>query len=672
MPHIVGQACGGTTHRRTRNHVLLALGATIVVCLQLMGLPSAHAQSANDDTTERADQSLSAPSVPAQQLDRHWRVWRRQLEEDQSGTGSLETLAVDSVSVGRPNPRLHVMAALHMLGPGGGTRLESNSLRRTTYETLAEIAPDLPYPRLGHAWTTIRVAPLSIGESLTAYADGLSRSVRWLDTRVSWGGRFATALLIALLALCFVGLAASLLRHLPIAGYDLARGLPRGITATQMGVALLLVIATAAVATGSVIVGVSALFIVVSWTQRLIERLPGLVFAALLIVAPSIAPLLNAATTYADSPAQRAHHAMYVGCDDACRKELQSTSSGDPRLDATLDYATALSLVRRGETGALKHAMSLLRELEDSTNRADDWSEALNPWRTQLIGVIHAARGEFDSAVKAFEDAATRLPDSFAAHFNLMKTHRRIGNETAAAKAHDLTAAIDEHRLDKRESLGAYDVNTQLVPPPLPNDLIWRAHTAAVLPMSDGLWSQTWSLLHGEGSNSRMWGIGLAIALLLTWGGRWFQIASRPCPNCAGPKEPRDIKRTDGHAYCHPCYRAFISSGSLHHRRRVRVEQTLRRRGNRRSTTQRAGSAVAPGFGHFLAGYSGRGAFISGATAFGIALLFELSLVGPPPAALFGTDWLGWTWIAVATAGPAVIVALWTAARGIEPYERSP
>jgi len=672
MPHIVGQACGGAIRRRARPLGLLVLGTSILVCLQLVGLPSAHAQSANHDTDGPADQSLSAPSVPAQQLDRHWRVWRRQLEEEQSGTGPLETLAVDSVSVGRPNPRLHVMAALHALGPGGGTRLESNSLRRTTYETLAEIAPDLPYPKLGHAWTTIRVAPFSIGESLTAYADGVNRSVRWLDTRVSWGGRIATTLLIALLALCAVGLAASLLRHLPIAGYDLARRLPRGITAAQMVAALLLVIAIAAVATGSVIVGVSALFIVVSWAQRFIERLPGLVFAAGLIVAPSVAPLLNAATTYAGSPAQRAHHAMYVGCDDACREDLQSTSTDDPHMDATLDYATALSLVRRGESSALENAMSLLRGLEDSTKQTDDWSEAFNPWRTQLIGVIHAARGDLDSAAKAFEDTAIRLPDSFAAHFNLMKTHRRIGNETAAAKAHDLAAAIDEQRLDQRESLGANDTNTQLVPPPLPQDLVWRTHTAAVTPTSDGLWSQTWSLLHGDSSNSRMWGIGLAIALLLTWAGRWFHLASRPCPNCAGPREPRDFERTDGHVYCHPCYRAFISAGSLHHRRRVRVEQTLRRRGNRRSTTQRAGSAVAPGFGHFLAGYPGRGVLLTGATAFGIALLFEWSLVGPPSAALFGTDWLGWTWIAVATAGPAVIVALWTAARGIEPYERSP
>ena len=616
------------------------------------------------DTTVYEKTPVPASSVDRVTLDVHWRLWKRVFSEGEAGIEELEALAHDAISIGYRNLPSYATTVYSMTASKVASGELSVREGAKLYEAARKLAPDLPYPEMAYSAHLFRHNSGRMPAIVGGYKRGVEKSVRWLDTRLSWELKFTSYALLALLVALLFFLLAQILRYFGIVAYDCARLLPKGFSSNQTVILIVALVVVPGLLLRSPLVSILILLAILSLVQRVNERVVTAFFFGILLALPTIDARMSDQVAWPQSNSQQLMHAQYTFCDQECAADIESQwleSAGD---DPVLTYTLALIQYRQGSQKRLSNVIELLEG-------RDSWPKSMQGSVENLLGATLVAQAKAQEAVAHLEKAKELDPSSPAAPFNLMRAYQMEDDGAAASAALDEAISVNLAAVRTHLGLDRRDVNSFLLVEPLAAELFWQRHREAdAEPVS--VISPVWSALSGPRLPLEraplLGGIGLVIVLLslpLYLSGR----ASSPCPKCGMARDPQDAPKTANHRYCLPCYHTFVSGASLDYNARVHNEQVLGRRERFQDVMRRVLSVIMPGTGHSQAGH-GLGCFVlTVLTVFGAIILVRPMGLWRPPYELFTDNWAAQKSVAWALVSIGGFFALMAATRGISPTQ---
>ena len=625
-------------------------------------------ESFDDATGETEPKGLPEASVSRINLDLNLRHWREAISDEESDE-RLGQLVADARGFGYENAPAYATAVERAVT---STNQLATDHALDTFDSTQRLAPDLPYPYLAETRYLVDDHPSKIESIVVTYAEAVQRAVFWPST-----GMLLVAFGLFALIACLAGglgvvLVGQTIRHLPLAAHDLARQLPELISPGQILAALLLAIAAAVLGTHSPLVGLLVVLALVSLSQNWSERSVAMAAVLFLAALPFAERQLMRLAAFPGSDSEMLLEAQYLRCGEECREQMDDRFAA-PGDDPTVRFTRALALVRTGAQGGIDRALELI----DNPGSAPS---TLRGHLHNLRGAALLADGRTEDAIEQFQQATTRMDDSVAAWFNLMRAARRSGRDELASKASSEASARDTSAVQRHSELDRKDPSSHLMLPPLPLSHFWNRHREATVGGVDAAsaegaqtkLAQAWGYLAGPNrpfDDATRLGVVAAFALLALSLFSMLGYTSTPCPNCGLAREPDDPEQTGGHPHCLPCYRTFVGGAELGYRARVHYETLLGRRSTIQEVLRRSLSVLVPGAGHALAGRVFAGFALGGTLAVGLFVGLYPDWLWQPPRSLEGPDFLGLRWAGWGLVASAGLVALWSAYRDIVPVE---
>ncbi|MFW5966772.1 MAG: hypothetical protein ACOCV2_04595, partial [Persicimonas sp.] len=187
----------------------------------------------DESEEDHEEKTIPPSSVEPVNLNVHWRLFSRAVDEGETGTSELEALTGDAFSLGHRNLSTYA-AAVYAMGREG---LAEGELSARQVEDMLELsrqmAPDMPYPDLAISAHLAQHDPARLPNLVGRYISGVQKGYEWLDTRMPWQLKWTVHALIAVLVSMLIFVLGQLLRYFGIIAYDLARLLPRGFSSNQ-------------------------------------------------------------------------------------------------------------------------------------------------------------------------------------------------------------------------------------------------------------------------------------------------------------------------------------------------------------------------------------------------------------------------------------------------------
>lgn len=621
-------------------------------------------ESMNESKEDHEEKAIPPSSVEPVNLNVHWRLFGRVVQEGETGTSELESLTGDAFSLGHRNLSTYAAAVYAMALDGHAEGDLSARQVEDMLEMTRQMAPDMPYPDLALSAHLAQNDPARLPNLVSRYLSGLQKGYDWLDTRMSWQLKWTAHALIAVLISMLVFVLGQLLRYFGIISYDLARLLPRGFSSNQTVILIVALIVVPGLLLQSPMVSLLILLATLCLVQRPNERLVTLILFAVLATLPLADESMSEQVTWPQSDTQSLMHAQYLHCRGGCLEDLRERWEEETEGDAVLAYTLALSSYRHGEADDFDQIVELL-------DPRDRWANETRAAAANLAGTTHLARAEPDAAIEALEEAREFAPQSPAPYFNLMRAHQMNEDGDQAEAALDRAISTDVEAVRAQMKYSARDVNRFLFVEPLPASPFVERHRERVSSRVS-IVSPTWETLAGP-KVPLEWAtpigiVGILLVLLsipLRSGGR----ASSPCPKCGMARDPSDREQTGHHRFCLPCYHTFVSGASLHYDARVHNERVLGRRERIQDLLRRLLTILIPGSGHAQAGHGLGGFALSTAVALAVITVLQPLGIWRPTFELFTDNWGAQVTIAWVVLVLCAFFVLSAAIRGISSPE---
>ncbi|MFU8804931.1 MAG: tetratricopeptide repeat protein [Bradymonadaceae bacterium] len=618
----------------------------------------------NMDLSQRAPTRgpIGPTTVPAVNMDVHWRLWKQVVASGQWNTTALDALRNDARSLGYHNLPVHSMA---VVATARTPEVLAMGTPRTNdfYVAAQGLAPDLPYPYLEHAAFLIREDPAALPTVLRVYMTGLNKASSWLDTRAAWELKLVLLALAAMLIAGFLFLFTQLMRYFGIAAYDAARILPKGFSSNQTVILLVALVVVPGLLMQSPLLSLLILLVTVGLFQQLNERFVTVLLFAVIGLLPIADRHLATLITYPGSDAQTFLHAQYIHCNQTCIEGLRAEVEAQENPSEVLLYTYWLAQFRTGQPARLAE---VLQALEARTAP----QTPVRGYMDNLRGAILIAMDRPDEAIPILERARDELPPSSAsAVYNLMRAYQLDDQPEAAERARGEAIARDLDVVLSRGSMERRDVNTVLVTEPLPPHLFREVHRGAA-PGTISTIEPVWKALAGDKvplSWSFFLGIGGIILVVGSSGLRLTGRTSTPCPRCGLARDPEDDEAMGHHHFCLPCYRTFVASSDLEYEARVHNENVLGRRHRLQNIMRRAFSVLLPGTGHAIAGHALLGFGVLFTISFFALLIWQPLGLWRSPYEFFTDSPMGQTTLAWVVVALCACLGLAGAFRDIEP-----
>lgn len=478
------------------------------------------------------------------------------------------------------------------------------------------LAPDLPAVEFARA----RLGGIfALGSLIRAWSEAWG----FLPSRVTMmnSGIVTLALLLGLLAV-FLAVVV-LVRYLRLLSGDLSRLLPRGISPTQVGIFVLLLIVGAGLLSQSPLVSVVLSVVLMAAYMNWSERAAAVLVLAGLALLPDAASLANAGLQFSGSKAQTYASYARFGCLSACGAELATqtaaaTPDEDPRFVHSRKFLLATAAVRRGARSEWPGAKDILFALsKDPTVDPAMHAPILNN-----LGIAQVLVGDDDAALATFQTSARLQPGAYDPHLNIARVLEIKGDTAGAEKARQEAIRIGSDAAAERSTESRRVVSLFFKTMSLPTGPLFDAHIAQsrLTPApSLSFWRRIGGRLSLEQMPTLAMGAGGIFVVLIVLG--LFLGAARRCPQCGGnmvAREDSEVAVVDG--ICKLCSDCYEGGGSVPYHTRVRHDARVDRYGLVSKWTFRVGNAVGFGLGSTIRG-SYAGVWVGALTLFGLSIL---------------------------------------------------
>jgi len=467
--------------------------------------------------------------------------------------------------------------------------------------------------------------PMIVFEAFLAGASGatpldLVRSFRSNLPALVWlGGLICLGLLLAALASLTIAASVGMARTLTLHGHAISHQLPGESTPSWLGplalVALLSVLPLFGFGPLLCVASMATLAIVRSsapqgaWLVGLLVAAglaigPGLDYTARILTQPLAQPQLAAAWR-GEKREPLPLDAAYL--EAAARADRASDDAADSDaaqlVDPIATYAWGSSLKHQGR---LDEAERVLRERGAADRQLESRS-------SNLLGILHLARGDVSSALSEFERARA-VSESATVLYNLSQTYARsvelLKRESLYAAARDL----DPDLVSQYASLEGANVHRYVIQEPLPLGL----YLARVF--DDTPQARAW-VADMRARALGAWVPGIGWLLLPLLGGVGWALRRENLSRCRRCDRPvcRACMPPGGGAACARCERLFSARARIDARVRKQQAELDRKQQNRLRWLRCVWSALFPGIGAWRHGnaWFGGTRLVLGALALG-------------------------------------------------------